>query len=263
MRFASRSSTWMIGPRSASSALSSQSVRSDGRRTWGAHETISPIDAVDRIVFRVSGVEEPQHALESPSRIRRDREFAPILLVSGRPVGRVDCEPRGHADGVGAALKCAHTRGKAPRLQPIVGADPAKERAARGLEHAPHVLVRTDVDLIDTQPDAPVGTRVFLEHPDRSVIRGVVADDEFEIGEVLRQDRFDAPLDDIPAVSYGEPDRKRWRVLTHRSSSGSIELAECRAPIASGRYPLPCCASGSRASHRIACFSMITLCFLP
>ena len=164
----------------------------------GAHQTVSPIDAVDRIVFRVSGVEEPQHALESPSRIRRVRELAPILLVSGRPVGRVDCEPRGHADGVGAALKCTHTRGKAPRLQPIVGADPAKERAARGLEHAPHVLVRTDVDLIDAQPDAPVGTRVILEHLDRSVIRGVVADDELEIGEVLRQDRFDAPLDDSP-----------------------------------------------------------------
>ena len=195
----------------------------------GAHQTVSPIDAIYRIVFRVSGVEEPQHALESPSRIRRGRVLAPILLVSARPVGRVDCEPRGHTDGVWVVFKCAHTCGQAPRLQPIVGADPAKERAARGLEHAPHVLVRTDVDLIGAQPDAPVGTRVIVEHLDRSVIRGVVADNELEIGEVLRQDRFDAPLDDIPAVSYGEPDRKRWRALTHRNTSESAKRSDERA----------------------------------
>src|SRR4029077_15478547 len=60
-----------------------------------AHQTISPIEAVYWIVFRVSGVKEPQHALESSGRIGRGRVLAPILLVSGRPVGRVDCEPCG------------------------------------------------------------------------------------------------------------------------------------------------------------------------
>ena len=164
-------------------------------------------------------MEEPQHAFESPSRIRRGRELASILLVSGRPLGRVDREPRGHADRVGVALKCSHARRKTPWLQPIVGADPAKERAARAIEHAVHVLVRTDIDLIDAQPDAPVGARVILDHLHRPVIRGIVADDEFEISEILRQDRFDAPLDDIPTVSHGKPDRKRWRVLTHRKPS--------------------------------------------
>ena len=160
---------------------------------------------------------------KSPGRIWRVRELAPILLVSGRPVGRVDCEPRGHADRVGTALKGTHTRGKAPRLQPIVGTDPAKERAPRGFEHAPHILVKTDVDRIDAQPDAPVGMRIVLECPDRPVIRGVVADDKLEIGEILRQDRFDAAPDEVPAVSYGEPDRKRRIVLAHRSCSGSAK----------------------------------------
>ena len=99
-------------------------------REMCAHKTISPIDAVDRIIFRVSGMEEPQHALESPRRIWRVRELAPIFLVSGRPLGRMDREQRGDADRVGAALKRTHTGGKAPRLQPIVGADPTKERAS-------------------------------------------------------------------------------------------------------------------------------------
>ena len=192
---------------SASSALSSQSVRSDGTQPTGAHQTIPPIHAVYRIVFRVSGVEEPQHAFESPGGVRRDWKLAPIFLVSGRPVGRVDREPRGHTDRIGAALKCAHTRGKAPWLQPIVGADPAKECAARHLEHTVHVLVRTDIDLIDAQPDAPVGTRVVLERLDRPIIRDVVADDEFEIGEVLGKNRFDAPLDDIPP--FRRPSRSK------------------------------------------------------
>ena len=100
----------------------------------------------------------------------------------------MNCEPRGHADRVGAALKRTHTRGKTPRLEPIVGADPTKERTSRRLEHAPHVLVKTDIDLINAKPEAPVGTRVVLEDANRPVVRGVVADDEFEIGEVLRQD---------------------------------------------------------------------------
>ena len=33
-----------------------------------------------------------------------------------------------------------------------------------------------------------VGAREIVEHPHRSVIRGIVADDQFKIGEVLRQD---------------------------------------------------------------------------
>ena len=194
-----------------------------------AHEAVSPIDAIDRIVFRVSGVEEPQHAFESPGRIRRGRKLAPILLVSGRPVGRVDREPRGHADRVGAALKCPHARGKTPRLQPIVGTDPAKQRATRALEHALHVLVRTDVDLIGAQPDARVGMRVIARDLDRPVIRDVVADDELEIGEVLRKDRFDAPLETVPAVSDGEPDRKRWRaLLLTRTPTGSAKRSDER-----------------------------------
>ena len=41
----------------------------------GAHERVPPVHAVDRIVFCVSGMEEPQHALESPRRVGRSREF--------------------------------------------------------------------------------------------------------------------------------------------------------------------------------------------
>ena len=36
----------------------------------GLHETFPPIHAVNRVVFRVAGVEEPQHALESPGGVR-------------------------------------------------------------------------------------------------------------------------------------------------------------------------------------------------
>ena len=100
----------------------------------------------------------------------------------------MDCKPCGYADCIGAALKCTHTRGKTPRLQPIIGADPAKERASGGLEYASHVFVNTDVDLIEAQPDTPVSSRVILEQPDCAVIRSVVANDKLEIGEVLRQD---------------------------------------------------------------------------
>ena len=44
--------------------------------------------------------------------------------------------------------------------------------------------------------------------PLRPVIRRVVGDDKLEVSEVLRDDRFDAPPDDIHAVSYGEADRE-------------------------------------------------------
>ena len=120
---------------------------------------------------------------------------------------------------------------EATGLEPIVGADPAEERATRGFEHLSHVLVGADVDLIDAQGYAAVVARVALEHPDGPVIRRVVADDEFEIGEILREDGFDAPLDDPAAVSHGEPNRKRRRVLAHRRNlAGNGAATRIRIP---------------------------------
>src|SRR5262245_45225434 len=125
----------------------------------------------------------------------------PILFVSRRPARSVDSKSRGRA---GVGLKRTNASGKATRFQPIIGADPAKQRPSRRVEHAPHVLVQTDVGLIDIYPETPVGTRIFLEHSDCSVIRGAIADDEFEIGEVLREDRFDAASNKLPTISDGK-----------------------------------------------------------
>src|SRR3954453_17942849 len=41
-----------------------------GPKRMGAHQAIPPIHAVDRIVFFVSGIKKPQHALQSPGRVR-------------------------------------------------------------------------------------------------------------------------------------------------------------------------------------------------
>ena len=64
----------------------------------------------------------------------------------------------------------------------------------------------TDVDLVDAYPDSRIGARILLEKLGRPIVRRVVGDDKLEIREVLRDDRFDAPPDDIRAVSYGEAD---------------------------------------------------------
>ena len=40
-----------------------------GTEGMGADQAFTPIDPIDWIIFRISGVEEPQHALEPPSRI--------------------------------------------------------------------------------------------------------------------------------------------------------------------------------------------------
>jgi hypothetical protein len=44
----------------------------------GAQELIAPVDTVDRVVFRVSGVEEREHALEALGRIRRVGELESV-----------------------------------------------------------------------------------------------------------------------------------------------------------------------------------------
>ena len=69
-----------------------------------AHQPVAPVDAVDRIVFRVSGVEEPEHPLEAPGRIRGCGELAAVLLVPSGTAGGVDREPAGHANRFGLAL---------------------------------------------------------------------------------------------------------------------------------------------------------------
>ena len=115
----------------------------------GGQERFSPVHAVDGIVFCVSSVEEPQHALESPGRVRRRREFSVVLLAPWWSVCRMDGEIRRHPDRFLPCSKCAHTRRQAARLKPVVGTDPAEELAVRQLEHAVHVFVRTDVDFID------------------------------------------------------------------------------------------------------------------
>ena len=113
-------------------------------------------------------------------------------------------------------VECAYTGREAPRLEPVVGTDPAEQRTTGRLEHAQHVLVQADVGLIAGQCYAAVGAGVVLKRLEGPVIRRVVADDELEIGELLRQDRFDATSDYVATVSHGEPDGKRRRILPHR-----------------------------------------------
>ena len=187
----------------------------------GAIQSATAVDSVDRVVLGVPGVEEPQHALEPPGRIRRGRKFPLILLVPGEAVGGMDREPGGNTDRLGLALECPHTRGKAAGLQPVVGADPAEVPAVRLREHPIHVLVGADVGGVDAQPDAPIRPRVTLDRLDGVVVRGVVGDDQLEVAETLREHGLDASPDDLAAVSHREADRdQRW------SGSGWRHLPE-------------------------------------
>ena len=93
------------------------------------------------------------------------------------------------------------------RLEPVVGADPAEERAARQFEDAVHVLVRADVDGIDG-PHPAILARVLLQRVDGVVVGGVVADHELEVREILGQHRLDAVPDALRVVAHGEADRE-------------------------------------------------------
>src|SRR5262245_52276815 len=67
-------------------------------------EPTPAVHAVDRIVFRVPGVEEPEHALEATDGIPGGGELPAVLLVPGAAVGGVDREPARYADRIDIPL---------------------------------------------------------------------------------------------------------------------------------------------------------------
>ena len=99
-----------------------------GAQRMGSLERVAAVNAVHGVVLRVTGMEEPQHPLETPGGIRRRRELARIVLIARPAILGVNREPRGHAHRVGAAFKRVHASPEAAGLQPVVGADPAEVR---------------------------------------------------------------------------------------------------------------------------------------
>ena len=154
-----------------------------------------------------------QSAAEVLALVRQARRQEHRRRPAGPGVRRRQRERRGRL----AAQRFQHHR-KAVRVHDIVGVVVLQELPARERSRAAPIPVIADVLGIHRHANARVAPRVFVRNGNRRVRRSIVADDQLEVAERLREHAVDGFRDVRLAVVGRHQHADRRRRSAHRAA---------------------------------------------
>ena len=154
-----------------------------------------------------AGVRTQDHGREALRRASAARiaEHAGVVREHLAPL--VDVVDRGVAQhGVGRRVERLHRGGEKVWSDPVVVGQPFEQLAARLVEGAREVARGPKVALVAQVANPRIAGGEIACDRFRTIGRGIVADDQLEVGEALRQRRADRVLKEVLPVVDRQPD---------------------------------------------------------
>src|SRR5471030_1655571 len=174
-------------------------VVSDGFPAREPEELLAPDHPVEGPVQR-HGLVEAHEARASGAREEIHGPLHEDLL----PAAVVPPAPADD-DVVGVLVEASRAGGEIPGVDPVVIGEPHEQRAAGGVENRLEVRLCADVGRLSDNADPRIRGGELVAQLSCAVRRGVVRDDELELGAFLGEHRPDRALETRSAVSRRDP----------------------------------------------------------